>query len=376
MQRAAAWSDAERLAACGPRPGVFWVFSSGHKTGTELLDHVAEAIAGRGASWMSSLSNGVDHACFSGPDAALLGSECLAAARAHAHRILVGRSGPLSEAQLMEAKANLQEGHHAARVLLSVRDPLEVVKSAFFFHARGAEPSQRAVPSGWIGELKAVCRGERPWYAAPGDEACAAVLRHDETTTSYAAMLQRLPPYLGIEVEAANSIAHGLERVAAAKAVEAAHPAVVTTLALEDVFESFDAAFGRLFRFLGVPAPDVGACLATIRHLDVSAVRGSAAHDACMREHAPGADVARLEQLRARLAPPWEAITRREGWYHDFVAPLRALSPPACSDPHVSDPDLSGLKVELESVLRASSFYTRHLLPLRLKAGYGTYGRP
>tara|TARA_B110001452_G_scaffold99583_1_gene82578 strand:- start:219 stop:1343 length:1125 start_codon:yes stop_codon:yes gene_type:complete len=373
VQRAAAWSDVERLATCGPRPGVFWLFSSGHKTGTELMDHVAEAIAGPDATWLSSLgSNGIDQACFSGPDAALLGSACLAAAKAHAHRILVGRSGPLSEARLMEAKGNLQQSRHAVRVLLSMRDPLEIVKSAFFYHARGAEPSQRAVPSDWIGELKARCRGEREqWYAQPGAEACAAVLNTDEATTSYAAMLQWLPPYLGIEIEATNSISHGLERVATARAVEAAHPAIVTTLALEDVFESFDEAFGRLFRFLGVADDDVGACLATIRHLDVSSVRGSTTHDACMREHAPADDVARLEQMRARLAPPWEAITRREGWYDEFVAPLRALSPRECSDPHVSDPDLSGLKSELEAVLRASPFYEQHLSPLRLQAGYG-----
>ena len=336
------------------------------------MDHVAEAIGGPDVTWLRTLTNGIDQACFSGPDAALLGSACLAAAKAHAHRILLGRSGPMSEDQLMEAKGNLQQGHHTVRVVLSMRDPLEVVKSAFMYHARGAEPSQRAVPSDWIRDLKAICRGEKPWYPPPGAEACEAVLRYDERRTSYAEMLQQLPPYLGIEIELANSIAHGLEKIATARAVEAAHPAIVTTLPLEDVFESFDDAFGRLFRFLGVADTDVGACLATIRHLDVSAVRSSASHDSCMREHAPEADLARLEQLRARLTPPWEAITRREGWYDEFVAPLRALSPPACSDRHVSDPDLSGLKSELGAVLRTSPFYTQHLSPLRQEAGYGT----
>ena len=74
--------------------------------------------------------------------------------------------------------------------------------------------------------------------------------------------------------------------------------------------------------------------------------------------------------LLARLAPPWGNVMSRAGWYADLVEPLRALTPPACSDKHVSDPELGPFRQELGRLLRASDYFTQHIEPLRRKGGY------
>ena len=104
----------------------------------------------------------------------------------------------------------------------------------------------------------------------PDSEVCATLRAHDAATTSYAQLLQRLPPRLGILAEAAYELLGSLRSVGGAAALAAGHPGVATTLELADVFEDFDATFRRLLHFLGVPEADVGACLAAISSLDVS----------------------------------------------------------------------------------------------------------
>ena len=116
----------------------------------------------------------------------------------------------------------------------------------------------------------------------PDSEVCATLRAHDAATTSYAQLLQRLPPRLGILAEAAYEVRTPRQRsVGGAAALAAAHPGVMTTLELADVFEDFDATFRRLLRFLSVPEADVGACLAAISSLDVSSCAATPAR--CLR---------------------------------------------------------------------------------------------
>ena len=278
-ERAAAWTEAERHETCGPRPGMYWLFGIGHKTGTELMDHFVNVSAGQSATNREqvNLEDGVFSKCFgdaSGTlqdDSHLLDASCLAAAQATANRVILFRGGVLEEQELETALHNWQAQRLSTdnlRIVNSVRDPLEVIKSAYFYHLRGFEPSQREVPSKMIAVLKRKCDGGEN---KPDDELCAALHAHDAATTSYAQLLQRLPPRLGILAEAAYEVRAPRQRsVGGAAALAAAHPGVMTTLELADVFEDFDATFRRLLRFLGVPEADVGACLAAISSLDVS----------------------------------------------------------------------------------------------------------
>ena len=112
------------------------------------------------------------------------------------------------------------------------------------------------------------------------------------------------------------------------------------------------------------------ACIAALRPLDISRVRTEGGHDACLRANAPVEVRSRLSALLARLAPPWGNVMSRAGWYADLVEPLRALTPPACSDKHVSDPELGPFRQELGRLLRASDYFTQHIEPLRRKGGY------
>ena len=107
-----------------------------------------------------------------------------------------------------------------------------------------------------------------------------------------------------------------------------------------------------------------------LRPLDISRVRTEGGHDACLRANAPVEVRSRLSALLARLAPPWGNVMSRAGWYADLVEPLRALTPPACSDKHVSDPELGLFWQELGRLLRASDYFTQHIEPLRRKGGY------
>ena len=278
-ERAAAWTEAERHETCGPRPGMYWLFATGHKTGTKLMDQFVNVSAGQSATnhEQVNLEDGVFSECFGRngsftglDDSRLLGASCLAAAQATANRVILFRGGVLEEQELETALHNWQAQRLSTdnlRIVNSVRDPLEVIKSAYFYHLRGFEPSQSEVPSKMIAVLKRKCDGGEN---KPDDELCAALHAHDAATTSYAQLLQRLPPRLGILAEAAYEFLGSLRSVGGAAALAAGHPGVATTLELADVFEDFDATFRRLLRFLSVPEADVGACLAAISSLDVS----------------------------------------------------------------------------------------------------------
>ena len=128
---------------------------------------------------------------------------------------------------------------------------------------------------------------------------------------------------------------------------------------------SWTAILTRQGHVVGVPAADVGACLAAIRHLDVSrTLRSSAAHETCIAENAPAQNLERYRELREELRAPERHVAKNAAWYTDYVMPLRELTPEECSDQHVADTTLDALKAELDALLRASGFYSRYLLPL------------
>ena len=99
-------------------------------------------------------------------------------------------------------------------------------------------------------------------------------------------------------------------------------------------------------------------------------VRSSDGRDQCLEEHASAADREQLALLSARLAPPWDALTSRAGWYDEYVGPIRALSPRECSDGHVADPAFGELKSELDRLLQASPWFAQNIAPLRRAGGW------
>jgi hypothetical protein len=385
-KRAAAWSAEQRATTCGPRSEDFWVISTGHKTGTELMDHVASVIVGQGVSFSAHNTN-VQGACFGSPDhrlqrwraragsdyGRLLSPACLEAlSEAQTHNVLLHRGGPMNKTSVATAIRTLaaqpRHSRHQLRVLLSVREPVEIIKSAYFYHADGAEPVQREKPSVWVEELHRICRHEQLRFGIPlklPETVCHAILQHTASVTSYAELLQRLPPHHGILAQAASSYLHGLHLVEDAPAAAAAFPSVATTLDLADILDDFDAAFGSAFKFLGVADADVGACLASIRHLDVSrTLRSSTSHEACVADNARAEDLQRYQKLREQLRAPNGHVFNNAAWYAEYIEPLRALTPDMCFDQHVADTTLDGLKRELDRFLRASKFYASYIRPL------------
>ena len=350
------------------------------------MDHVMHTLVGKAATWGAQIRSGVQEACcdpgkllghsrqpWAADALAAAGAACLAAARKLGGGVVRRRGGSLLASQLDV----MQRGMAAAglrgdnvRVLIAVRDPLEIIESAYFYHVRGPEPAQRTTPSLWVDALQGLCEGRAlRLVPRPPDDACHAIRAVNANTTSYAALLQQLPPRLGILAEAANSYSD-LPAVASARDVAKESAGVATVLELADVFDDFDAALGAALRFLrpGVHTDD--ACIAALRPLDISRVRTEGGHDACVRANAPVEVRSRLSALLARLAPPWGNVMSRAGWYADLVEPLRALTPPACSDKHVSDPELGPFRQELGRLLRASDYFTQHIEPLRRKGGY------
>ena len=99
-------------------------------------------------------------------------------------------------------------------------------------------------------------------------------------------------------------------------------------------------------------------------------IRSSDGRDQCLEEHASAADREQLALLSARLAPPWDALMSRAGWYDEYVEPIRALSPRECSDGHVADPAFGELKSELDRLLQASPWFAQNIAPLRRAGGW------
>ena len=301
-------------------------------------------LVGEAATWGAQIRNGVNEACcdsgkllgysrqpWAADALAAAGAACLTAARKLGGGV-VSRRGRMVPSQLDV----VQRGMAAAglrgdnvRVLITVRDPLEIIESAYFFHVRRPEPAQRTTPSLWVDALQGLCEGRAlRLVPRPPDDACHAIRAVNASTIS-GTRAAGPPPRLGILAEAANSYIHGLPAVASARDTAKESAGVATVLELADVFDDFDAALGAALRFLrpGVHTDD--ACIAALRTLDISRVRTEGGPTrACVRTHPSRS--ARASSLRARLAPPWGNVMSRAGWYADLVEPLRALTPPAC----------------------------------------------
>lgn len=370
---------------CAPSDSQFWLLGTQHKTGTELMDKILTVATGwRGHGERGRRNDQLrlhcsekDHHETSWHDPLLgadandnfrLDEECLNATGSKVNgntlRVRPLQTTPRSwkhQVDQFAAAAASTSQSLTLRAVLMVRDPLDVILSAFFYDASGGEPDPMRVPSDRIpAALEAAC-------GAPGlDELCSSMRGFDASTTSWTQMLQRLPPKIGVVAQAVHE-RPGIESLAQSAEALMGTPALAKLVDLSDVMSDFDGEIERMFAFLG--ADDPSRCVRACRPLDVSAARSVAGLDACLRRSG-GHHFAKVEQLRAQLAN--STVLDDEKWFSSYVVGLDQATPKACTpadSDHSFNAALEPLKKSLKGMLRGTAA-TRFIAPARKRMGY------
>ena len=251
------------------------------------------------------------------------------------------------------------------RTVMMVRDPLDIVLSAYFYDASGGEPDPMKIPSDRIPPaLNVSC-------ATPGlDELCTALRGFDASTTSWTQVLQRLPPRIGVLAQAVfengRNQHEGLESLAeAAKAIKGTS-SQAKLVDLDAVMADFDGEIERMFRFLG--ADDPKKCVSACR--PVNTVQSAADLDTCLK-NSGGNHFKEVEKLRKQLAK--SSMLDDKKWFGSYVVGIDKATPEACmpsmSSKHSFNTALEPLKKSLKNVLHGPA-PTRVIGPARKSMGY------
>jgi hypothetical protein len=424
---AASFEEAGGVPECrGPADDSVWVVGTHHKTGTVLWDAVMHKVAAWGDSWnnkfLHPLADPAVKSCvYESGGGKVLGEAvcvpplCVSSLKqqqqqASSEPVLevpspvrtgnnsmhnnfffdsscmntVKQEGDILRLRVMQTTPEswplqLKEfkqatGGKKLKLVHSVRDPLDIIISAYFYDVSGGEQQCREVPSHRLSDLQQKC-GDHP------GEACTALRKHNAAHTSFSEALQKMAPRLGVLVEAFDI--HGELEVEAgvAKALKKSHGSPWFTsyqVDLGQIMHSFDSTMGSVFSFLGIPGP-IG-CAKAIKELDVSAGRKGSSFSGCIAESkANGTDVHELEQHIKTLGSSG-GIVDEENWYASKVAPIERLTPDACGPCagmdtalgacHLASPALDPVRSKVRAALKGSKYYTQHIAELRSTLGY------
>ena len=276
---------------CAPRASDLWLIGSFHKTGTVLNQKILSSISRRHAA--------AKLATLGGPGRA----QVIDAATSGAKIVFVQNFAVDSpRAWRDDVKAYASRLTLRVRAVAWIRDPMELVTSAYFYHLKARE--HLAVGPGSSSPVWSAC-AER----GPSSALCETVGAASwGGTRSYQDLLHALPPEEGVLVEALRSLptVEGMNRTAFALRRSRRAPARLQDL--DRAVASFNATFESLFRFLGVPAgAALGACLGAAARHDLASHPSNHAFDTKHRD------------LRARL----RAHLRGDPWWAATYGPLR-----------------------------------------------------
>lgn len=372
--------DAKTLAKmCGPGSSNFWVLGSNHKTGTELLDGILTIAAG----WKSGSTGLVSPAsCYDSKDEPgtqdhpagswkadfKLDPGCVSSA--HATESIVRVRRMLVTKGLWQERVAKWDQSRQLRALLMVRDPIEVIKSAYFYDVVGGEPAPRQVPSNMLpGAKKVVCDHD------PDGELCRRLGSFGKST-SWMAALQKLPPKLGIVAEAAYELSGLLFLVNTTEAF-ASTPDHALRVDLTKMMSNFDVELKKVFKFLGVAPSHVDTCVKACKPLDVSSLSRGAGENECIANYTSAATAAEIASAKKKLDD--SKILDHSDWYQDYVEAYHKKLPSECVNLggasnhavlHSFDSAMTPIKSKIDAVLRSSSFFKAKIAPLRALMGY------
>lgn len=372
--------DAKTLAKmCGPGESNFWVLGSNHKTGTELLDGILTIAA----SWKGGSSGLVSPvSCNDRGDEAGAGdvpkgawkadfkidTGCVNSAHSSTQSIVRVRRMLVTKA-LWEQRVADWHNSRKLRALLMVRDPIEVIKSAYFYDVVGGEPAPRQVPSNMLpGATKVVCNYD------PDGVLCRR-LKGFGKSTSWMQALQKLPPKLGIVAEAAYELS-GLTFLANTSEAFAATPEHAHRVDLTKMMSNFDVEIKKMFQFLGVSPAHLDTCAKACKPLDIKSTRG-VGESACIANYTSAAKAAEIAHNKKKLDDA--KILDHENWYETYVLAYHKLLPSECVNMggasnhevlHSFDSAMTPIKAKVDTVLKSSSFFKEMVAPLRASMGY------
>jgi len=261
------------------------------------------------------------------------------------------------------------------KIIHSVRDPLDIIISGYFYDAAGSEPACRDVPSSMLKSAQHLC-GDHD-----GD-ACKQLLKIDYKTNSWSDALQKLPPKHGVVLEALAMYNQMTSEATSAAALKKQSFAQVHQLDLGDVMSKFDATMKSALSFLGVKKAE--ECVKEIKDLDVSTGRSKSTFSSCVADAKKnGIDVSKLEGLLKKLGA--KDVVNQDNWYTDYVKPVEMETPDACAPCggehmrlhttqlmmcHSASAALDPVREYVRDALKATVFYKKQINPLRAIMGY------
>ena len=234
------------------------------------------------------------------------------------------------------AHALLRAGPNV-RMIHFVRDPLEVVLSAYFYHytsdGKGADMGDRKMlfaPGHYrVQHWSMHCRHPgTDGTISPNAEACLASADAvaNPGNSSYQRLLRSLPPHLAILVEAWYALQETIiPQSNALRSLRGPSLApVVLHVDLRDSREAFGATFTKIFAHLGLPRSNAAKCADVLGHrFDIGSGRASEA----AKMHSSSSHTTRAqkqEAARALNASTWFASRLADAEWADAKGTLEA----------------------------------------------------
>ena len=284
-------------AKCRPWDSRFWVTGSQHKTGTVLLGNVMRSI------WDQTIVKPPGPCCWThspdGTEGVTTFSDVPNGTIAKDPHMAFARREEFDEL-VMEAKRRGKD----LRVIFFVRDPLEIILSAYFYHRGGSEKWVRKPmqENPIFVSLADSCRD--PVNGASQDMAVCVLQDYLRRNATYHELLTTVDVTLGVVIEALGGL-DMLKSLNTTASILREYPEFARIYDLDDVVASYDPSFLDIFSFLG--ADDVNDCVATAQQFDLN----NATIQSGGRKHVMPTELTALRSALRLVLPelPWITTT-------------------------------------------------------------------
>lgn len=309
-------SDAD---LCVPADNTVWVFCSHHKTGSVLIDSILKEIETE-----TSMPHhpALDHE-LRAPENQLKSFVELSA-ESHT-KLLAWKHVDFQNPDMLLAQG---ENGTTSKVVILLRDPLEVILSGYFYHLKTIERWANEPYTDSKEFEKACVTGGRGNIASMSSCLAMQMLPPAKNST-YREMLNSVDTPIGVFIEAVRAIS---ELEAMRRTYNAFMSAKTCNRAifcfLDDVVEDVESAFHDIFTFLG--AEDVDHCVSLALKHDLRALEQQRA-SAGQVKHAMDSS---MRPLRDAL----RLILKHTPWFIETIDPIRVDMhyPPVGSNPGTS----------------------------------------